>query len=262
MSVARPLSLSPVKLVTGLVADPRVAGPLLIAILYYPEKLQSILPSALYPYITSTAFVRTLKFFLGLNILGRINAKLSDWALNNWKGHSKFVKSQEVVLITGGSSGIGELVAREFATLGVKVIIADLNPSKNPIRTLPSSQPLPNQLTSHPAGVHFYQLDVTSTSQISTVAAEIRAAHGDPTVLINNAGIGLCHTILGGTETGIRKTFEVNTLAHFWTTREWLPAMVRRDHGHVVTVASLASFVVHAQNVDYSVSLYSCLCVP
>ena len=81
-------------------------------------------------------------------------------------------------------------------------------------------------------------------------------------MLINNAGIGLCHTILGGTETGIRKTFEVNTLAHFWTTREWLPAMVRRDHGHVVTVASLASFVVHAQNVDYSVSLYSCLCVP
>jgi all-trans-retinol dehydrogenase (NAD+) len=68
---------------------------------------------------------------------------------------------------------------------------------------------------------------------------------------INNAGIGFCRTILGGTEEGIRKTFEVNTLSHFWMVREFLPAMAKKNHGHVVTISSLAAFVVHARNVDY-----------
>ena len=40
-------------------------------------------------------------------------------------------------------------------------------------------------------------------------------------------------------------------MSHFWTVREFLPAMIRKNHGHVVTISSLAAFVVHAQNVDY-----------
>jgi len=40
-------------------------------------------------------------------------------------------------------------------------------------------------------------------------------------------------------------------MAHYWLVREFLPAMVKKNHGHVVTIASMASFVVHAQNVDY-----------
>jgi short-subunit dehydrogenase len=40
-------------------------------------------------------------------------------------------------------------------------------------------------------------------------------------------------------------------MAHFWMVREFLPAMARKNHGHVVTISSMAAFVVHAQNVDY-----------
>jgi all-trans-retinol dehydrogenase (NAD+) len=56
--------------------------------------------------------------------------------------------------------------------------------------------------------VYYYRADVTSSSQISSAAAEIRKDHGEPTALINNAGIATCRTILGGSEEGIRKTFE------------------------------------------------------
>lgn len=90
-------------------------------------------------------------------------------------------------------------------------------------------------------GIHFYQCDVTKPDQIASAAAEIRNSHGDPTVLINNAGIGTGHTILDGSEERTRLTFEVNTMAHFWTVREFVPAMVKRNHGHVVTIASMAS---------------------
>lgn len=66
-------------------------------------------------------------------------------------------------------------------------------------------------------------------------------------------------TILGAKEEHIRKTFEVNTISHFWMVREFLPAMIKKDHGHVVTIASMASYVVHAQNVDYACSKASAL---
>jgi short-subunit dehydrogenase len=91
------------------------------------------------------------------------------------------------------------------------------------------------------------------------VAAEIRKAVGDPTVLINNAGIGSGATILDGSEDFIRKTFEVNIIAHFLMIKEFLPAMIKKNHGHVVTIASMASFIAIAGNVDYSCTKASAL---
>jgi short-subunit dehydrogenase len=91
------------------------------------------------------------------------------------------------------------------------------------------------------------------------VAAKIRKAHGDPTVLINNAGIGAEGTILDKAEATVRKTFEVNSLSHFLTVKEFLPSMIKRNHGHVVTVASAASFVSIGEMVDYSCTKASAL---
>jgi short-subunit dehydrogenase len=109
------------------------------------------------------------------------------------------------------------------------------------------------------SGVFFYEADVTNSAAVASVAAQIRRDHGEPTVLINNAGIGTGETILGGREEMIKKVFEVNTISHFWMVREFLPAMIKKNHGHVVTIASMASYVVHAQNVDYSCSKASAL---
>lgn len=78
-------------------------------------------------------------------------------------------------------------------------------------------------------------------------------------MLINNAGIGGGATILDSSEDFIRKRFEVNTMAHFWMVREFLPAMIKKKHGHVVTIASMASFCVQAGNVDYACSKASAL---
>ncbi|KAH7380870.1 hypothetical protein BKA64DRAFT_223004 [Cadophora sp. MPI-SDFR-AT-0126] len=223
--------------------DPRGSAAILIAAIYYPDKLRSILPAYFHPWISSPRFVKTLTALLGLGLVRGLNRKLSQYMANNWQGDAKFIKSQEVVLITGGSSGIGELMAHNFAKRGVKVVVMDLRPPKKLF----------------PSGIHFYQCDVTSSAEIKSTASEIRKVHGDPTVLINNAGIGTGHSILDESEERIRLTFEVNTMAHFWMTREFLPAMIKNNHGHVVTIASMASYLVHAQNVDYSCSKASAL---
>lgn len=114
--------------------DARVSGPLLVALVFFPEKLKSIVPARLFLYLTSTTFIRTLAAFFSLGIARKVNSALSSAQLNNWKGSAKFGREDELVLISGGSSGIGLLVAERFAELGVEVVIVDLNPPRKALR--------------------------------------------------------------------------------------------------------------------------------
>ncbi|KAH8675084.1 hypothetical protein BGZ61DRAFT_508584 [Ilyonectria robusta] len=146
--------------------------------------------------------------------------------------------SKEIVLVTGGSNGIGELVVGKLAGKGIKVVSVDLYPPKIPV----------------PDNVSFYQLDVTSPDEIRRVAESIRRDVGEPTVLINNAGVASMKPILEETDLEIRRTFDVNIVAHFFLVREFLPWMISQNHGHIITIASMASFVTVAYNVDYCCS--------
>lgn len=59
-------------------------------------------------------------------------------------------------------------------------------------------------------------------------------------------------TILDATERDVRFTFDVNTLAHYWLAKEFVPSMVAKNHGMVVTVSSLAAYVTVPNMVDYA----------
>jgi all-trans-retinol dehydrogenase (NAD+) len=107
--------------------------------------------------------------------------------------------------------------------------------------------------------VHFHKADISKSAEISAVAKIIREEYGDPTVLVNNAGITVCRPLLSETEEQIRRVFDVNTISHFFMVKEFLPAMVKQNHGHIVTLASMASYSVHAGNVDYACSKASAL---
>lgn len=168
----------------SMLGNPKLTGPILLSILLYPQHLQSIIPANL-PWLR-TALVRTLGFFFSISIVKLTSAKLSQWGLNNYRPDAKFVKSQELVLITGGTSGIGELTAREFAKQGVKVVVIDIHPPKDPLRKIcPIEYCIERMLTIQASGITFYECDVTSTSQVAAVGEKIRKAHGDPTVLVS-----------------------------------------------------------------------------
>ncbi|KAH8808497.1 hypothetical protein F5884DRAFT_792437 [Xylogone sp. PMI_703] len=227
----------------GLATNPVITGALLYGLLYHPEQLLSIIPEKLHPLVSSPKLIAALKAFFALGVLSTASQKFSDLVVNNWKGPAKFNKNEEVVLITGGASGIGAAVTEELAKHQVKVIILDRNP---PAGSLP-----PN--------VSFYRADVTSRAELAETAAQIRKEHGDPTVLINNAGVGSGGSILDKSENAIRKIFDVNTISHWWTVKEFLPAMIKKNHGHVITMASAAAYISVAQMVDYSCTKASAL---
>lgn len=105
----------------------------------------------------------------------------------------------------------------------------------------------------------FYQVDLTSTSTIIETAKRVIKKHGTPSILINNAGTGTAQTILSESESERRRVLEVNSLCHFTLVREFLAAMVERNHGHIVTIASTGSFYSQAQNVSYACSKASAM---
>ncbi|KAI2787839.1 Dehydrogenase RED2 [Penicillium oxalicum] len=168
-------------------------------------------------------------------------SRLSSWfdrrTLNNGVS-DHYDWNREVVVLTGGSGGIGQRIAQLLGSRGIKVAILDVN--------APTTQ-LPNS-------VRFYECNITSPAAIADVATKIRASFGRPTILINNAGILTGKTILGTTEATTRRMFDVNTLSHYWLAQEFLPDMISSNHGMVVTVASQAGYTVTANMVDYSAS--------
>ncbi|KAL9946105.1 hypothetical protein D7B24_006006 [Verticillium nonalfalfae] len=186
----------------------------------------------LYP----TAFAR-LKLLLYASLARWANAWLSDRVLNNWTS-DRYDWRREIVLVTGGAGGIGGHIVRLFAERGTQVVVLDIQPM--------SFSAGPN--------VTYVQCDLTSTAAVRAAADEVRRRVGDPTVLINNAGVARGKTVLEASERDIRFTFDVNALAHYWTTQAFLPAMVRANHGTIVTVASFAAFLAVPNMVDYGAS--------
>ncbi|KAL9014659.1 MAG: hypothetical protein Q9173_000692 [Seirophora scorigena] len=176
-----------------------------------------------------------LKLLIYAGIVRWINNFLSNSAVNNWN-HSKYDWDKEIVVITGGSDGIGKSVALLLAERGVRVAILDIQPL--------TFDPPPN--------VSFFKCDVTSPEEIASCASSVRSEVGSPTILVNNAGIGMRQAVLNTTEESVNKIFQVNILSHFRLIREFLPAMVTANHGTVITIASIASAVPGAQVVPYS----------
>ncbi|CAP60480.1 uncharacterized protein PODANS_1_7760 [Podospora anserina S mat+] len=144
----------------------------------------------------------------------------------------------EIVVVTGGSGGIGGLIVQLLAERSIKTVVLDIQP-----------------LTFHPGPtVTYFKCDLTSPSSIAHVASLIRAQVGNPTVLINNAGVVQNKSILASTPRDVQFTFDVNHFSHYSTVREFLPYMIEKNHGMVVTVASFAAWVSVPNMVDYAAS--------
>jgi len=182
-------------------------------------------------------FFKHLKTVVGLGLLRSVSAWLDDAVTNNWSNDT-YVWSQEVVVVTGGADGIGKIVVHLLAERGIKVAVLDVQ-----------------ELTYEaPPSVRYFNCDLSSPSSIKSAAAQIRSTLGNPTVLINNAGVARGRTILDSTEKDINLTFKVNAFAHYYLAQEFLPHMVKNNHGMVVTVASLAGWLTAPSMVDYASS--------
>ncbi|KAI8125711.1 Short-chain dehydrogenase/reductase family 16C member 6 [Lucilia cuprina] len=76
-------------------------------------------------------------------------------------------------------------------------------------------------------------------------------------LLINNAGVVSGLHLLDTPDHLIERSFNVNVMAHFWTTKAFLPKMIENQRGHIATIASLAGHVGITKLVDYCASKFA-----
>jgi len=102
-----------------------------------------------------------------------------------------------------------------------------------------------------------YHLDITDRNKVYEVAEKVKKDFGNVDILVNNAGIVSGKRLLETPDERITKVVEINAVSHFWTIKAFLPSMLDRNHGHIVTVSSAAGTMGVAGLVDYCASKFA-----
>jgi hypothetical protein len=134
--------------------------------------------------------------------------------------------------VTGASSGIGEAVAVGLAQRGAKVVLA--------ARRKDRLDELADRIERAGGTALAIRCDVTDREQLASLPTVVKEAFGPCDVLVNNAGVPGGGTFANLSYQQIEDIVEVNVLGVMYGTRAFLPGMLKRHHGHIVNVASLA----------------------
>jgi len=153
------------------------------------------------------------------------------------------------VVITGGASGIGRLIAKSLANKGANVIILDIN-NENLEKVVEEIKSEGNNCTG-------YICDVSDFKKVEEIKNRISSKLGFVEILINNAGVISGKYFSELTVEEIQKTFNVNTFAGIWTTKVFLPDMLEKNRGHLINIASAGGLIGVAKMSDYSASKFA-----
>ncbi|KAJ8123510.1 hypothetical protein O1611_g9571 [Lasiodiplodia mahajangana] len=202
---------------------------------YLPVDIASSQPSEL-----SSSWVIAAGLWALLSILIWATDYLNDGYANNWVSDHSWDWSNEIVLITGGSSGIGASITQHILKINARttIVILDYSPL--------SWEPAPG------SRVHYYQCDLSQSPVIKSISDKIRREVGNPTVLVNNAGLSRGFTVMEGTYTDVEVTIRTNLVAPFLLIKEFLPYMAQHNHGHIMNISSMSSIIPPAGIADYA----------
>jgi len=138
----------------------------------------------------------------------------------------------KVVVITGATSGIGEVAARRLAGMGARIVLV----ARDKTRGEAALARLPGGSAGNSHSVHYGEL--SRVSEMKRLAKEIAAAQPRIDVLINNAG-----AIFGArqlTEDNLERTFAINHIAYFVLTYELRERLLASAPARIVNTASAA----------------------
>ncbi|SFW17512.1 Short-chain dehydrogenase [Sinomicrobium oceani] len=143
----------------------------------------------------------------------------------------------QVVLITGGSSGIGKCIGEFLVSKGYKVY----GTSRNPERVKGSQFPL-------------LRMDVRERESISGAVDELLRTEARIDVLINNAGVGITGPLEEIPDTEILNNFETNVFGPMRVIQAVLPMMRQQQKGLIINVTSIAGYMGLPYRGIYSAS--------
>jgi NAD(P)-dependent dehydrogenase (short-subunit alcohol dehydrogenase family) len=149
----------------------------------------------------------------------------------------------KTVLITGGSRGLGLVLAREFGKRGARLAIC--------ARDQEELARAASDLQARGCTVETFRCDVTDKAQVESAIQAVRGRFGTIDVLVNNAGV----ISVGPLETMTLEDYQESLATHFWgplyTMMSVLPEMRRRREGRIVNISSIGGTVSVPHLVPY-----------
>jgi NAD(P)-dependent dehydrogenase (short-subunit alcohol dehydrogenase family) len=155
----------------------------------------------------------------------------------------------KVVIVTGGSNGIGRALCHKFAAAGAKaVVVADIDRE--------AGLKVAAEIKDTPGG--FAHCNVAKERDVHNLVDSITDACGQVDIFCSNAGVGTA----GGPEAPDKdwqRSWEVNLMAHVYAARAVLPQMLERKEGYLVQTVSAAGLLTQIGSAPYSVSKHAAL---
>jgi len=158
---------------------------------------------------------------------------------------NKLRLNNKTAIVTGGASGIGEQIVRNFVSEGCKVAIFDKN-----IEGLK----LEKELNSNGSNAKYYQCDVTDENSIIKCVNQSLDYLKTLNILVNNAGIGKAGNILTTNNNDWDEIIKVNLTGTYLVTKYSLEKLINSKNGSIVNIASVAGIVAVKDRFAYCTS--------
>jgi uncharacterized protein len=154
----------------------------------------------------------------------------------------------QLVVVTGASRGIGRATAIALAGDGARLAL---------LARSAEVEHLAAELRAGGADVHAFRADVGDPEQVESTAAEIRHRLGSPTIVLNNAGAGRFLAVEETSAAEVATMIACPYFAAFFVTRAFLPEMLARQRGLIVTVNSPVSRLIWPGATAYAAARWA-----
>ncbi len=141
----------------------------------------------------------------------------------------------KVVLITGGTSGIGKATAEAFAAEGAKVVVSG--------RREPEGQAVVEGIRKSGGEATFVKADVSKEADVKQLVAKTVAKYGKLDVAFNNAGVELLGPLTEVSEADYRRLFDANVWGVLVAMKHEIPELIKVGGGAIINTSSIAGHV-------------------
>ncbi len=160
-----------------------------------------------------------------------------------------FDLKDKIAVVTGAASGIGEAIARTFATAGAVVYLADCNAG--------NGSRVAQEIVAGGGKAEFLKVDVAEEGECRAAAETVLKRHSRCDVLVNDAGIGSVGTVLTTSGEELDRLYRVNVKGVHFMGQAFLPSMIQRQWGSVINMASIAGVVAVRDRYAYTMTKFA-----
>src|SRR5690606_5093383 len=158
----------------------------------------------------------------------------------------------KLLVVTGGTRGIGRAVVERFATAGFDVAVC--------ARTMDSLQALKMHVeTEYSTKVHIFQADLSDVAQVKTFTRFVMDLDRPVDALVNNSGLVVSGDLSTEPDGNIETMIDANLYSAYHLTRGLVPAMTTLRSGHIFNMCSIASFTAYPNGGSYAISKFALL---